>query len=62
MKEEQTQGSDSKEKARDIIAEISRLYIYNGDGYAPKGYGNWELNKATDAMYAYIQELEKLKL
>ena len=47
------------EKARSIVAEIYSLYHYHKDGHKPSGYGNWELNKATDAMYAYIKEMEQ---
>ena len=52
-------ASEKVAKAKDIVAEIYSLYHYHKDGYQPKGYGNWELNKATDAMYAYIKEIEQ---
>ena len=52
-------ASERIEKARDIVAQIYSLYHHHEDGYKPSGYGNWELNKATDAMYAYIKEMEQ---
>lgn len=47
-------GSASKiKKARDIAGKIFMLY----DEKDKKGH--WELDKATDAIYAYIKELEQ---
>lgn len=40
-------------KARDIAGKIFMLY----DEKDKKGH--WELDKATDAIYAYIKELEQ---
>lgn len=39
-------------KARDIAGKIFMLYDENDKT------GHWELNKATDAIYAYIKEIE----
>jgi hypothetical protein len=46
------------QKAKDIIADIFSLTLVREDGQTPIGYGNWELNKATDAMYEYIKTIE----
>lgn len=40
-------------KARDIVGRIFMLYDEKDKT------GHWELNKATDAIYAYIKELEQ---
>ena len=40
-------------KARGIAGEIFALYEQNDK------IGQWELDKATDAIYSYISELEK---
>jgi len=40
-------------KARDIAGKIFVLYDEKDKT------GDWELNKATDAIYAYIKELEQ---
>ena len=40
-------------KARDIAGRIFMLYEETDKT------GDWELNKATDAIYAYIRELEQ---
>jgi hypothetical protein len=40
-------------KARDIAGKIFMLYDEKDKT------GHWELNKATDAIYAYIKELEQ---
>ena len=40
-------------KARDIAGKIFMLYDEKNKT------GHWELNKATDAIYAYIKELEQ---
>jgi hypothetical protein len=40
-------------KARDIAGRIFMLYDEKNK------IGHWELDKATDAVYAYIRELEK---
>ncbi len=40
-------------KARDIAGKIFMLHDQNDKT------GHWELNKATDAIYAYIKELEQ---
>jgi hypothetical protein len=40
-------------KARDIAGRIFMLYNEKDKT------GDWELNKATDAIYAYIRELEQ---
>lgn len=40
-------------KARDIAGKIFMLYDKKDKT------GHWELNKATDAIYAYIKELEQ---
>lgn len=39
-------------KARDIAGRIFALYCENDKT------GSWELDKATDAIYSYIKELE----
>lgn len=39
-------------KARDIAGRIFALYCEDDKT------GDWELNKATDSIYAYIKELE----
>ena len=45
---------DSKiKKARDIAGKIFMLYDEKNKT------GHWELDKATDAIYAYIKELEQ---
>jgi len=48
---------DKIRKAKDIIAAIYSLTVVVGD-HKPRGYGNFELDKATDAMYAYIKTVE----
>lgn len=40
-------------KAKDIVGRIFILYDEKDKT------GHWELNKATDAIYAYIKELEQ---
>lgn len=40
-------------KAKDIASKIFMLYDENDKK------GHWELDKATDAIYAYIKELEQ---
>lgn len=40
-------------KARDIAGKIFMLYDEKNKT------GHWELDKATDAIYAYIKELEQ---
>jgi hypothetical protein len=40
-------------KARDIAGRIFAMYDEDDKT------GHWELNKATDAIYAYIRELEQ---
>jgi hypothetical protein len=40
-------------KARDIAGKIFAMYDEKDKT------GHWELNKATDAIYAYIKELEQ---
>ncbi len=40
-------------KARDIAGKIFMLYDEKDKT------GQWELNKATDAIYAYIKELDQ---
>lgn len=45
-------------KAKDILAQIYSLY-HHKDGHQPKGYGNHELDKATDAMYDYIKIIKE---
>lgn len=40
-------------KARDIAGKIFMLYDEKDNT------GHWELDKATDAIYAYIKELEQ---
>ena len=50
---------DKIERAKDIIHEMYLLYHNHKDGHTSTGYGNWELNNATDAMYAYIKIIEE---
>jgi hypothetical protein len=44
-------------KAKAIIQDIFSLSLRNID-HTPIGYGNWELNKATDSMYEYIKTIQ----
>lgn len=46
------------ERAKDIIAEIYLLTHSHNNKYIPTGYGNYELNQATDSMYKYIKQIE----
>lgn len=45
-------------KAKEIALQIMELYHYRNDTTKPKGYGNDDLDKATDALYKYIEFLE----
>lgn len=46
-------------KAKHIIALMHKLFYVREDGIKPKGYGNSELNKATDAMYDYVKTIQE---
>ena len=41
------------EKAKDIAGQIFELYSEDTK------YANWDLDKATDAIYSYIKQIEQ---